>query len=174
MREKLSALLDDELDVAEQEEVLKIVSQDESLSMTWQRYHLISAALRNESIAHIPGFSERISSVLLEDKRNVTPLRERTAAMTGKKWVPGLALAASIAGLVAFSFFAMQPTQNTPQSAQPVDVAHIDQATKWETTTPAQEHALNAFLVEHGEFTPMSSMNGLMAYAKFVSYDASE
>ncbi|MDJ0957541.1 MAG: RseA family anti-sigma factor [Arenicellales bacterium] len=169
MREKISALLDDELDSAEQEEVLRSISRDESLSNTWQRYHLIRAAVRNESIAHIPGFSERLSTVLLEDTNNVTQLPQPKTSL--KKWVPGLALAASVAGLVAFSFFTLQPTQNNPQ---PAKLAQIDQATKWETTTPDQEQVLNAFLVEHGEFTPMSSMNGLMAYAKFVSYDSSE
>ena len=172
MREKISALLDDELDSAEQEEVLRSISRDENLSNTWQRYHLIRAAVRNESMAHIPGFSERLSTVLLEDTNNVTQLPQPKTSL--KKWGPGLALAASVAGLVAFSFFTLQPAQNNPQPAQPVELAQIDQATKWETTTPDQEQALNAFLVEHGEFTPMSSMNGLMAYAKFVSYDSSD
>ena len=172
MREKISALLDEELDAAEQEEVLCSISEDQSLCDIWQRYHLIRAAVRNESMAHIPGFSERMTTVLLEDKKNVMQFPQRKT--TTRKWVPGLALAASVAGLVAFSFFTMQPTQNNIRPAQPANFAQIDQATKWETTTPDQEHALNTFLVEHGEFTPMSSMNGLMAYAKFVSYDASK
>ena len=172
MQEKISALLDDELDSAEQEEVLSSISKDESLSKTWQRYHLIRAAVRNESMAHIPGFSERMSTVLLEDTKSVTQFPQRK--IPGKKWIPGLALAASVAGLVGFIFFTIQPNQNNTRPAQPANFAQIEQATKWETTTPDQEHALNTFLVEHGEFTPMSSMNGLMAYAKFVSYDASK
>ena len=172
MREKISALLDDELDSTEQEEVLRSISKDESLSDTWQRYHLIRAAVRNESMAHIPGFSERMSTVLMEDTKNVMQFPQQKT--TARKWIPGLALAASVAGLVAFSFYTMQPTQNSTPPAQLASFEQIDQATKWETTTPDQEHALNTFLVEHGEFTSMSSMNGLMAYAKFVSYDASE
>jgi len=50
----------------------------------------------------------------------------------------------------------------------------VDQGTKWETSTPDVEQTLNAFLVEHGEFAPQSGMNGLMAYAKFVSYDSTD
>ena len=59
-------------------------------------------------------------------------------------------------------------------SVKATDIAKLDQATKWDSATPDLEHALNTFLVEHGEFTTMSSMNGLMSYAKFVSYDTSE
>lgn len=174
MREKISELLDDELETEEQEEVLRFISQDAELAATWQRYHLIRAAVRNESISHVPVFPQRMQTVLSGDKEMPRHKPQRNAVIRLGKWAPGFALAASLAGLAVFGFFKLQPGQEMPTASNRNDIAQIDRGTKWETLTPGLEHALNTFLVEHGEFTPMSSMNGLMAYAKFVSYDSTE
>lgn len=176
MQEKISELVDGELEPAEQEEVLHFISRDAELAATWQRYHLIRAAVRKESIAHLPGFSERVQSALTDDVQ-IPTLRQKRRRYTNAdlgKWAPRFALAASLAALAIFGAFQLQPAQQSPGAVANVEVAQIEQGTKWETSTPDLEHALNAFLVEHGEFSPMSSMNGLMAYAKFVSYDSTE
>jgi hypothetical protein len=36
------------------------------------------------------------------------------------------------------------------------------------------ENTLNAYLVEHGEFSASPGLNGLTSYARFVSYDAGQ
>jgi len=51
-------------------------------------------------------------------------------------------------------------------------VVLADEATRWEGADPGAEDALNALLIEHGEFTSASGMNGLTAYTKFVAYDS--
>lgn len=175
MREKISELLDDELESAQQEEVLRTIAQDSDLAATWQRYHLIRAAVRNESIVHLPGFSERVQSALEQGERVAVRQEQKLGTFsTGVgKWAPGFALAASLAGLAVFGFFQLQPGQSSSPSSK-TEVVRIDNGTQWETSTPDLEHSLNAFLVEHGEFSSMPSMNGLMAYAKFVSYDSAE
>ena len=171
MREKISALFDGELDHDEQEEVLQSICHDTDLSATWQRYHLIRAVVRNESVIHTPNLSERMKTVLQDEQRTQSTPPQRRYSIG--RWLPGVALAASVAGLVAFGLLTTWPTQKAPVSNED-KIALMDQATKWETSTPALENTLNAFLVEHGEFTPMSNMNGLMAYAKFVSYDGAK
>lgn len=170
MREKISALLDEELDHLEQEEVLRSIGDDSELSATWARYHLIRAVVRNEAVVHTPNLSERMKTVLHNEQSAQPVPRSRSFSMG--RWLPGVALAASVAGLIAFSLLTTWPTQKAPVETDRVAV--VEQATKWETSTPALENTLNAFLVEHGEFTPMPNMNGLMAYAKFVSYDGGE
>jgi anti-sigma factor RsiW len=169
MQEKISALLDDELNRSEQDEVLRAISSESRLSQTWQRYHLIRAVLRTESIVHVYHLPERIAP-LLSGKTGQT----RRQPPATPNWMPGLALAASIAGLVGFGLFSTLSEPESVQSAQPNQVVQADQGTQWETSTPDVEQTLNAFLVEHGEFTPLPSMNGLMAYAKFVSYDSTD
>ena len=81
--------------------------------------------------------------------------------------------------MAAVGLFAVLPDGEEPSGGVATSIARDDRSTKWETSTSAPgdaevERTLNAFLVEHGEFNPMSGMNGLMAYAKFVSYDAGE
>lgn len=171
MREKISALLDEELDHDEQEEVLHTIGRDPELSATWARYHLIRAVVRNETVVHTPNLSERMKTVLHDEQQ--TQPRPMSRPFSTGRWLPGVALAVSVAGLIAFSWLTIWPTQKAPAPGED-RVAVVDQTTKWETSTPALENTLNAFLVEHGEFTPMSNMNGLMAYAKFVSYDGAE
>ena len=172
MQDKISALLDEELNRSEQDEVLRAISSDARLSETWQRYHLIRAVLRTESIVHVRHLPERMAP-LLSGQTGQTR-RQPPASPATPNWMPGLALAASIAGLVGFGLFSTLSEPESGQPAQPNQVVQADQGTKWETSTPGVEQTLNAFLVEHGEFTPLPSMNGLMAYAKFVSYDSTD
>lgn len=169
MHEKISALLDDELNGSEQDEILKAISCDTCLSETWQRYHLIRAALRAESIAHVCRLPERMAPLLSSKTAQARKLPSATI-----NWVPGLALAASIAGLAGLGLFYTMGETTLEHSARVNQVVQVDQGTKWETSTPDVEQTLNAFLVEHGEFAPQSGMNGLMAYAKFVSYDSTD
>jgi anti-sigma factor RsiW len=171
MHEKISALLDDELDGSDRREVLKLLGRDEKLAVVWQRYHLIRAGLRNEPIVHIPGFSERLERRLLDEAVVAAPAA-RPAIGGRRPWLPGLAVAASLAAVMALGLLT-GVLDDPPSPAGSAEVALVDQDMRWETATPELEHDLNAFLVEHGEFSQMSGMNGLMAYAKFVSYDSS-
>lgn len=170
IHEQISALLDDELDSSEQDDLLAAITEDAGLAETWQRYHLIRAAVRREALVHLPDLPSRVESFLGTD---IEPIRRtRSQSPAAGRWIPGLALAASVAGLVSLGLFSFLTGEESTGSAGRNQVVELDQGTKWETTSPELEHTLNAFLVEHGEFTPMSNMNGLMAYAKFVSYNS--
>ena len=61
MKEKISALLDDELSKREQDEALQTVSKDEELSDLWRRYNLIGAAFRREIDTHSPGLVRMVT-----------------------------------------------------------------------------------------------------------------
>lgn len=170
IHEKISALLDDEVDLLEQDDILVAMRDDSSLANAWQRYHLIRAAVRREAIIHLPDLPEKMAPVLGSSVKRVRSLPPKRP--TALKWIPGLALAASIAGIVGLGLFSFLPGLESGDPGRDAQVVEMDQGTKWETTSPDLEHTLNAFLVEHGEFTPMPNMNGLMAYARFVSYDS--
>jgi len=168
--EKVSALLDDELEPSEQEQVLTALSGDSSLADTWQRYHLIRSVVKREAIVHIPDLPDRLAPHL---GSNVEPIqRVRSPRPPAGRWLPGLAIAASVAGLVSLGLFGFLPETETRETANTSQVAEVEQGTRWNASSPDHERTLNAFLVEHGEFTPMPNMNGLMAYARFVSYDS--
>ncbi len=177
MKEKISALLDDELSKRERDEALKTVSKDEELSDLWHRYNLIGAAFRREINAHSPGLVQRVAQLIGHDQPD--KLNSRLPASGGRSsywsWSPTVAIAASIMAVVAVGVYVLnQEAVTLDVNKQSSSVAIIEHATRWENATPEHEDQLNALLVEHGEFTPMAGLNGLISYAKFVSYDAKE
>ena len=91
------------------------------------------------------------------------------------KYVAGLAIAASV---TAVAIISLQPSRNaTPasqtaerQAAQAQALTADSQAAGMQN--PAYPSALNAFLVEHSEFTPAAGMNGMMSYVRVVGYNS--
>lgn len=100
--EQLSALMDDELDDAELQLLLRRVRDNEEYGEQWQRFHLASEAMRN-------GLPERIDVNLAARVRNIidadpTRTGAATEAMTRKgrlRPAIGFAVAASLAAVVA-------------------------------------------------------------------------
>ncbi len=177
MKEKISALLDDELSKRERDEALKTVSKDEELSGLWHRYNLIGAAFRREINTHNPGLVRRVAQSI--DHVQPDKLGPRLPASGGRSsrwdWSPTVAIAASIMAVVAVGVYVLkQDAVTLDVNEQSSSVAIIDHPTRWENATREHEDQLNALLVEHGEFTPMAGLNGLVSYAKFVSYDAKQ
>lgn len=172
MNEKVSALLDDELEHDHSVQALAEVSRDAELVDVWQRYHLIGAAFRKEPIHHNVELTQRIANVI-QSENHPPPDHEAEggwrAALSG--W-PTYAIAASLFLVTILAVQLMPngesglPTANTFVAASPV--------TQWEINRDVNEDVLNEFLIEHGEHTPAFGMNGLASYAKFVSYDTAE
>jgi len=177
MKEELSAMVDSELSRNDTDAVLQQTQYDHELFGRWNRYHLIGALLKNEhsSAAGMvsAGLANRIHERIANEPTCLAPdkdWRKERGIATRKsviKTVVGLALAASVGGIAVLT---LQP----PNSAEPGAAKGpvVQRLTRWETNQPEMEADLNTLLVEHGEFTPASGLNGLMAYAKFVSYDA--
>lgn len=177
MKEKISALLDDELSKRERDEALTTVGKDKELSELWHRYNLIGAAFRREINTQSLGLVQRVAQMIGHDPPDESKSRlpESMGRSSQWAWSPTVAIAASIMAGVAVGVYMLSQHAVTPDVAnQSSLVATIDHATRWENATPEHEDQLNALLVEHGEFTPMAGLNGLISYAKFVSYDAKE
>ena len=179
MREKVSALLDGELGHGESDAMLDAVGRDPELADAWHLYHLIRAIFRNEPIHPMGRLPDQIRD-RIRAADDPPPARIVPLPRNWRRWTPGLALAASFAAAIAVG--SVLWTTNSADDADQLRARAGEQpaarvvarATKWDAATPELEDELNAFLVEHGEFTPMSSMNGLATYAKFVSYDSSK
>lgn len=175
MSEKLSALIDNELDELERARVLRDLSRDDALAEQWSRYHIIGLAMRREPIAPVTGLLERVAQALDKDPG------DRAMPATGGGRTPfrgagRFAIAASVVGVLLVGGMIVKlyddgPVDTAASTAQQVAV-NDDDALHWEGANPRSEDALNALLIEHGEFTSASGMNGLTAYTKFVAYDS--
>jgi sigma-E factor negative regulatory protein RseA len=174
MNEKLSALMDNELDEIETRRLLAALGEDAAARAAWERYHAIRAVLRREPL---PAGGRDIA-------RRV---RERLAGQPGPgrgraplaRLAGQIALAASVAGIAILGARLWLGDANEP--APPTaknDAAHAEylraSTTRWNTQERDVENTLNAYLVEHNEFAPAAGVSGMLPYVRVVGYDSGD
>jgi sigma-E factor negative regulatory protein RseA len=183
MKESLSALMDGELSEHEQAEVLAELANQPELARTWERYHLIQAALRKELGAVVlTGLSERVV-------KRIGKLLAPSATASARRnwglvarWAGGLALAASVTGIAIFGLQSLAPNGTGSGSAQLAIVADPPAqgqlvpsgVVNWGAGRPEVARLLNAYLVEHNEVMPTSDIKGVMTYGHVVGYEESK
>lgn len=177
MNEKLSALLDGELSREELQQALKEIAANDELSARWSRYHLLRDVLRQELNQVAPADLSRSIAAQLEGEPTVLAPRRLPTRSRVMQMVTGAALAASVAAVAIVGVRWMAPDDvSAPQYVAAVENADYlrTTATRWQSVPTDVEENLNAYLVEHSEFSPTSSMNGVMSYVRFVGYDSEQ
>ena len=96
LKEKLSALVDNELDELEEHRVYATLKGDTALRNTWERYHLMRAALRQDLEFVVPrGAAERVAQRIDAEPSGAAVFqRNRAISFAGT-----LAIAASVAAI---------------------------------------------------------------------------
>ena len=162
MKERLSELMDGELDDKSAAEVIKALGSDREAVRAWRTYQLISDAMRESRLlsAH---FTARFSERLAQEPTVFAP---RALQTEQRKWV-ALSAAASLAAvaLVAWVAFAPQPEV---KSAAP-----LAQAEPKPNIVPLPS-AANDYLLAHQGFSPRLSLQGMAPYVRTVSEQAVE
>jgi sigma-E factor negative regulatory protein RseA len=159
MSEKISALMDGELEGAAAEETLALLSRDGEAADSWRLYHLMSDALHEQPLLST-NFTRRMSERLAGEPTVIAPGR-----LPGRTPVQrfAYAAAASIAAvaLVAWLAFAPQRPAEAPiAKAQPPAIS-----------LPAQA---NDYLLAHQGFSPRVSLQGMAPYVRTVADRADE
>lgn len=120
VNEKLSMLIDDELEGRQAREVLDVMRKDQALQDKFKRYHLISQAIKNDSVATAaPDFLAGMQQRLRNEPIYLLPPK----APQKLEWQKtlGLAAAASVAMLAILVFANSEkhgPAYQRPQSMQ--------------------------------------------------------
>lgn len=184
MKEKLSALIDAELDELDERRVLNALREDVELRRTWERYHVIRAAVTRQPGAVLaPDFAERVYARLEADTGE--------GARELRLWplAGGFAAAALVAGAAFLGAqmlrapgspltpLAVAPPANEVASA-PVNTAAANPASvelaaaAADATAPVDVSGgrLNAYLVGHNEFMPTAGMGSMLPYARVVTH----
>jgi len=173
MRENLSALVDNELDEVNERRIWAALEGDITLRNTWERYHLVRAALRQDLevvVAH--DMAERVAKqIAVEPSIAATFKRRRLVHFMGT-----FAIAASVAAIAIVGVQWLQQPVSAPlpklAANVPVQAKTIRSGiTRWDTKEPEAENALNAYLVEHDEYASTAGIGGMMPYIRVVSYD---
>ncbi len=174
-RLQLSALQDGELDAASTSRLLDAVARESSLRATWERYHLIGLAIRNEHIdlTH-RDLAERVRRALSAEPVPLTQHR-RHRWLHARRPVVGVALAATLALVALFAapvLFQPVPTNPTPAAFTPTFAGYAPLPDRhWRLDRPELASKLDRFLVTHQATAPATGAKGMLPYATLVGYD---
>jgi sigma-E factor negative regulatory protein RseA len=166
MKDRISALMDGELDDKAAALALDALASEGEARDTWRTYHLISDALGKSRVLS-EGFSERVAAALAKEPTVLAP--RRRPAGEPRRWV---ALAAGVAAvsLVGWLGFAPQQTAVAPVAQAPKAVA--SQETK-PTVVPLPS-GTNDYLLAHQGVSPRLSLQGMAPYVRTVSEQVRE
>jgi sigma-E factor negative regulatory protein RseA len=188
-RQRISELQDGELDHSDTSRLIDVLAVEPELRETWERYHLIGLAIRNErvdtarrSIAEAVRKRMEIEPTILapnrlDIERSDTSRRRRVAPFAG---VALAAAAAFVAVFVVPSLFNGGPSLQPGMGVSPPFAAQVAAqapailvpAKRWELDRPELVNKLDLFLVTHQETAPTSGAKGMLPYATFVGYEA--
>jgi sigma-E factor negative regulatory protein RseA len=161
MKDRISALMDGELDDSSAATAIEALQSDGEARDTWRTYHLISDALGKSGMLS-EGFSERVAAALAKEPTVLAP--RRRPAGEPRRWV---ALAAGVAAvsLVGWLGFA-------PQQSAVVPVAQAPRVISPQEAKPALvplPSGTNDYLLAHQGFSPRVSLQGMAPYVRTVS-----
>jgi sigma-E factor negative regulatory protein RseA len=168
VKEKISALMDGELQRHEAGGALGQLESDGESRDAWRRYHLIGDVMRNAQPLSA-GFAARVSERLAKEPTVLAPARiAPRPAFT--RW-QALSAAASVAAVAMVGWVAFAPPQGAvplaqvaPQQAAPVETAQVKQV--------APPDAANDYLLAHQGYSPRNSLQGVAPYVRMVSGEA--
>ena len=163
MKERLSVLMDGELDDESASAALQALGSERAARDAWRAYHMIGDLMRGS--APLSGdFSARIAWKLAEQPTVLAPGRIRPEP---RRWFTVSALAASFAAVALVGWLAFAPQ---PQ-VQPAPVAQAKPEAPAMVPMPA---AANDYLLAHQGFSPRMSLQGMAPYVRTVSEQAVE
>ena len=195
--EQISALIDGEADHAEMQQIFDGLGKDRDACARWERYHLISDALKNNLPPHLgKGLAERVSEALRDEPTVLAPRWRSLFSLPRevKHVAAGMAVAASVTAVTILSVqtlnFASNPTPvvSTPSlasAAQPATDSSIAPVpirpvivpvTKGQprAVEPKMASRLSTYLVNHNEYSASSGMQGALPYKRIVGRTPAE
>ena len=167
--DKISALMDGELDGHQAREQWTRLKQDEELLQHWHTFHLIGDALRGERMLS-SRFDAQLAARLGGEPTVLAPRRSAAQRFTAYALSAAASLAAvALVGWVAFVDNPLAPRTdiaNAPVAAPAVATAPAPQA---QVASVPNEGRASDFLIAHQEFSPSTAIQGLAPYVRSVS-----
>lgn len=179
MNEKVSMLMDGELDEHEFDAALTALVRDDDARRTWRTYHLIRDALRGE---YVPG-ADLMAGVTSRLTREPTVLAPRpgTHRLARRQWM-ALSAAASLAAVALVGWLAMAPRSASDIGPGMAAVANSSQtgATPVAQVRPRAPvrvplpSSTDDYLLAHQGYSPRLTLQGVAPYIRTVSDEAVE
>jgi sigma-E factor negative regulatory protein RseA len=176
MNERISQLMDGELEGSDAERTLFALREESDGRQAWRTYHLIGDALRDHRVLSA-GFSDRVVAGLAQEPTVLAPARAAPAHSWRRHLMPAAAgvAAAGFVGAVAFMMPMQEPSVTTPiaQAPQikPTPAAKVTEPTPPPVPLPA---ATDDYLLAHQGYSPRNRLQGVAPYVRTVSGQALE
>ena len=180
-REQLSAMMDGELDASDASVVDALMNSD-NLKSSWGRYHLVSDCLQQQLPESVDqDLAQRISDSLEAEPHILAPVSKRKSTVL--KPIAGFAIAASVAtvailgiqqnddkGAANGNIAIAANSSAIPQSlSQPV-ANSVDENQLRQVKSDARAR-MNSYLVNYSEYRTNAGLQGMLPYARTVTYE---
>ena len=175
--DKISALMDGELDEQQAREQFSRLNRDENLAGSWHTFHRIGDALRGDPELS-RDFGGRLAARLKDEPTVLAPRHSPVRRFT----TYALSAAASLSAIGLVGWVALGGDPQTPQPAQvakaiPAAVSPVvAPAAPVVTLVPPPQLAsvpndgtMNEYLIAHQGFSPSTSIQGVAPYIRGVS-----
>lgn len=172
MKERLSALLDGDVEASQPKPVLEALRQDAELRGQWDAYCLIGDVLRGER-DHSAGFVSRVMAELEQEPTVLAPPAHKALLPFTSR--PMMAVAASVMGVVAVGLVAFTMYPRTPDSIPVAGVVAsapapaVQSAEAVQLATTAGEDSHRNFLFVHQAMSGGGPIPGAVHYVRTVS-----
>ena len=172
--ERISVLLDGEMNRNEAAAAIAALCADPALRRHWHELHRAGDALRSHEVAasDAEDFCRRVAAAIGAEPTVLAPRAAKAASGLRRYWVPGLAVAASAAA-VAFVAVPLMPTSetvSTAKSSTSSQVAAVDVAAQKPLSTIATARGLspsfNPYLAAHRELSGNSVVPRATVYLR--------
>ena len=160
MKERISVLMDGELEGRAADEALELLRRDGSAADTWRLYHLVSDAMHEQPLLS-DGFTRRVSARLAAEPTVLAPgrLPGRTPA---QRFAYAAAASVAAVGLVGWLAF-------TPERPAEAPLAKAEPAAPPAVRAMLLPEAANDYLLAHQGFSPRVSLQGMAPYVRTVA-----
>jgi sigma-E factor negative regulatory protein RseA len=164
MNDRISALMDGEVDEKSAARLIEALARDAQAIRTWRSYHLIGDAMRGGMMRGVflsERFTERVAQRLAAEPTVLAPRRMRSES---PRLFTMSALAASVAAVAFVGWMAFAPQ---PQLA-PAPMAQVHNAADKPVLVPLPS-AANDYLLAHQGFSPRVSLQGMAPYVLTIA-----
>jgi len=173
--EKISALMDGELDGQQARQQIQRLKENEELARCWDEFHLIGDAMRNERPLSRE-FSRRVTSRISAEPTVLAPRRIPEKRIATYAW----SAAASVSAIALVGWVALSTVPPTPQpefakatipsvTATPASTTVTPSATAPVIANLPSDGTKNEYLMAHQEFSPSTALQGVAPYIRSVS-----
>jgi sigma-E factor negative regulatory protein RseA len=166
MNDRISALMDGELDEKSAAQLIEALTRDAEAVRTWRSYHLIGDAMRG-GVPLSDGFTERLAQRLAAEPTVLAPRRIRTDS---PRLFTVSAAAASLAAVAFVGWMAFAPQTGVA----PAPVAQIQAPVEAKPVLVPLPNAANDYLLAHQGFSPRVSLQGMAPYVLTVAEHPAE